>query len=1206
MLRKYEKGIAVFMSVLIVFAIFSIYNFESVSAASPIPESCCVETSDGNYCIDSEEEIPNCVDLRTGSCELVARCDLGTCVPSSGECLSEYPLAQCEENGGEWSGQEERNVAACKLGCCKDTLERGVMQRAECPGEFEEGLIDPMECRLAAAPETLGCCVESNSCTYQKSEGGCSGTFFEDQYCYERDFCDARYESHAYTACGDANLISFADQNVYWFDSNGNMEELVGEVDRRLGETRTSLNGQETGECDYPDEMCYDPDRKGGRENAYCRSNDCVTDCPNCEPTSFKSGESMCLRVFEGKFTNDKRSSFLEESIVYCFNGEVKSELALVRTEDVCVDGSKFIQGDNVTRMNARTIDNNWEVCGTCGDGGAGILDYGGYLPPIGNLFLSVGSWCAPRDGNWFYGTIPPGTLGGGETCEDLGDEQGVQMCYYDGDLWAPLGSCNPIYPPSIKTEDRCDQCGDGGDGATNMCTEQECNALGDCHFEKGGTGAGLLASGALAVGSAVGVATATWLVCKAISFGFSPPGPGACESAGAGVASSMFGSFLYWGIFGFTVGLMGSSNQGYEEFDQYGYSFENDDGKYNLASIIAISRALEYELEEGVIGDVIEEGEDDETMPNFNADGYGVSAQLINGLAYSLSTNSATLLLQAGAPFSEVAGQEGFMYALGGRFVQLMNIVGAFVTVLFVSESFAKGDCDPEEAYTNSDHCEECGGLEGQFFCSRDRCGILGGDSGYCTWDSKGDGGPDGMCLPANPSDTGIPSVTRIKFEMFDRDNLFTGEHDVVGHEMETQEFDWYDAHGVKINITVDEESKCRGSFEDGKDYEDMLAEYHFEGRYTFDHVLEFNLTGQQKMHGENTFYIKCTDVNGNVNMPSDDMNWIKMRFGEEPNDVPPEIIEIDPSNRVFLPNGTNQIDLRIIVEDRVDEVTECKYGYNISNYLELPSTFSFDRAISCPGSSLPDDCYQFSNTFEFNEDQSFDVDLMSQGYGENATIYPYVFGCIDEYENSKLLNYSFTVYPGFDMNITYPEEAERIYDSTPEINITVGVNAQCSYRIDGAINSTDLNPVLGHTVYSDEVEDPLSGSVGGVEHTLTVKCRDLAYNEVEKSVRFFVLSDESAPRMVRLYTRGLFGSGGNLNLALDEEAECAFDSDEQTFDFDDGTLMLPVPPWSRLGEGEDQRLLSKEHATSWDSTKYYIRCRDEWKNEASFVVYP
>ncbi len=337
---------------------------------------------------------------------------------------------------------------------------------------------------------------------------------------------------------------------------------------------------------------------------------------------------------------------------------------------------------------------------------------------------------------------------------------------------------------------------------------------------------------------------------------------------------------------------------------------------------------------------------------------------------------------------------------------------------------------------------------------------------------------------------------------------------------------------------------------------------------------------------------------MNNNVNRPEDDMNFIKFRFGEEPNDVPPEIIEIDPSNRVLLPEGTDQIELTILVEDRVDDVTECRYGYNITNFDDLTSTFSFQGARSCPRSSLPNDCYEFSNNFEFNEDDSYVLPL--EGYIDNATVYPYVFGCVDDYGNSKLLNYSFTVYPGYDMNITFPEEGDRLYDSTPDLNISLGVIANCEYEIDGSEDWIEFGP----SVYT-EIEDELSGSVAGDLHTVTVKCRDMAYNDIEKSVNFYVLSDESAPRITRVYTKGLFGTSGYLHLSLNEEAECAFD-DEQNFNFEDGTLMLPTPPYDRRGEGEDQRILSDRQSTSWDSTKYYIKCRDEWENEASFVVYP
>ena len=78
-------------------------------------------------------------------------------------------------------------------------------------------------------------------------------------------------------------------------------------------------------------------------------------------------------------------------------------------------------------------------------------------------------------------------------------------------------------------------------------------------------------------------------------------------------------------------------------------------------------------------------------------------------------------------------------------------------------------------------------------------------------------------------------------------------------------------------------------------------------------------------------------------------------------------------------------------------------------------------------------------------------------------------------------------------------------------------------------------------------------------------------------------------------------------MYIELNEKAECSFNDEEQNFDFeDDGTLMLPVPPIVRLGSGDSERLLSMEHATSWDSTRYYVKCKDEWENEANFVVYP
>ncbi len=1205
------------MSFLIV---FSTLGF--VSADSPIPVSCCLDDGQGNFCSTLEDgqgpEVCSSENLRSGSCDLISQCNVGTCVPpDGGACLSDYTNEQCDSIGGEFYNAIERDVPACQLGCCADSLECGIMQQQECNGNFVSSITDPGACLLECRPETTGCCVESNSCSYQTAEDSCSGEFLPDQFCYERDFCNERYESHAYTYLGDARIVPESDIDVYWYDSNGNMEERVGDVDRRTGEV-VPIPGvpeglQLKGDCDYPDEIAFDADgAKGGKENAYCKSTACVVECENCEPSSFKNGETICLNIFGGQYSNEKRSTALREYILSCVNGEIQAdELIEERSERICIDDSKDFNG--VERMYARAdIENRWEECLTCGEGGT--FDWSGYIPGSGGLILSgLGDWCASEDGGLF-GSVP-GNVGGSEKCEDFGDDQGVEMCYYDSDLWSPLGSCNPIYPPAKSSEEQCGKCGGGGDSTTNLCTEQECNALGDCQFEESGAfSSGLLASGALALGSAVGVTTLGYAFCQSVAFiGFET-----CTVAvGQTVTQWLFGSSLYWGVAGMVLGTAAADQSDYQELDEYGYSFEKENGKYDLAAMISFARALEYALGDE---ESVELGEDLGEIDGGNPWVAGTAGGLLNLAAYTLTkinTFDEILFNVGSSSIQDLAFAFGIPRTIGAKFFQAMQSVAGISTIYSVSESMNTGSCVPETAYTNSDHCGECGGAEGQFFCTRDRCDILGGDAGYCHFEPKLDGTDDGICLPSDPTDTTPPEITYMNLKMHDLDNSLTGEFEVDGNQMTTDSFAWFDAVQVKINLTTDEPSKCAAAFESELTYESMASgELKFDGFFENSHEIMFNLTSQQKMDGENTLYIKCTDVSGAATGENDDSNWIKMIFGEEPNDVPPEIIDIDPADVLNLPAGTSEVELKLIVEDRRDEVTECKYAvadvtnYNddggevtyVANYEDLNQLFTRTGTRSCPGSSLPDDCTEFRANIVFDESESQEIDLTDLGYEENGVVYPYTFGCKDSYDNPTLVEYSFSVYPGYEMDIVYPEEGMQIYDSTPEINITSDVPVYCRYKLDSAENWTDLNAGVGLEFYNNEVEDSLSASVAGVSHNLVVNCRDLGNDVVEKSVNFFVLSDAAAPAITRVYTTSLFGSG-KLHIELNEDAECKYDTSESDFNFEDeGTLMNAVPPVYSV----DDRILSDHQTAIWDSFKYYIKCRDEWDNEGSYTIYP
>lgn len=1270
MLEKIKKGVAVFMSFILVFAVFGFVDIQEVSAAQPY---CCIKSNDGQYCIQDDDRSNlegRCLDLRTGACDVagVSECKEVTCVPPNGVCLSDYPEVQCLEEGGNPKYAEESAVSECQVGCCKETSSCGLIQKTQCSGQFDSSITDVRECYNQCAASELGCCWETGSCEYGK-RGDCSlANFDAGNTCDAISHCDALYDQHSYTACGDNSLIANSALDVYWYDSNGNMMEKVGEpsTNGNIYPSEDFYGREDYGECEYPDEKCYDPDGKGN-DNAYCKSTACVASgvCDECEPQTFLNGESICLSIFKGHFTNEAKSSYLHEYVLTCVNGEVRESQELKRSESVCIDGSKEIDGE--MRKHARTISNNWAACnngeGSCGDGG-GIFDYGGYIPVLGAIPMSTfGSWCEGEGGL----DVALGAFNG-DTCEDFGKIEDYEMCYYDNDFWAPIGSCNAKYPPAGS--DRCGTCGDGGDGATNMCTEQECNALGDCEFRPKGLDLdALVATGALAMGGALFFMSAAQILCN-IPF----VSPEKCFGASLGAVKKAFGSQLFWGVFSMVVGLGAGSAQGYSEISVYDFTYEKAGGGYDLAQFVVASKAVADSFEESVnegsalgskwtygdilpilfgldkikrqgdtlplgaqnlgigIGSLLTEemgkrvlkaqmketvlssfggkslagetvdGVYDSLISESDVLGYDFSAKFVDRTNYYLprtgqvtegavdhAVDRAMSDVKNDAVTKEIALDEG------SKFAKVLNVAGIMYSVFSASEAFQTGECVPETKYTNNERCEQCGSGEGQFFCTEKRCQILGAPDN-CRWEPKEDG-VDGYCLPKDPADTSVPSIRKIHLEMYDINGSFVSpEYDSRNNKLNIDNaFDWNEANTIKLNITTDDSSNCAADFDAGTSYGSM--DYVFEDAFSTTHYLEFNLTESIKSAGEATLYLKCENVNGMMHEETEDINWVKLKFGERPDKLPPEFRAIDPYNSIFLSEDVESVPITLTVFDN-NGVEGCRYDTdNESNYDEM-TAFTGGSNVNCPG-SLANDCQAFSATFGLEDGEGFD--LISSGYEDNGTIYNYLFSCVDRQGNQGDLDYSFVVYPGFKMNLTAPEEGDDVYDRTPQINISTSVMTQCMYRIDGAENWTEINEMVDKTRYIEEVEDELSASLGGELHQLDVRCRDVAYNYQEKSVSFYVLADAEDPYPVRIYTTGTFGSG-NLHIILNEKAECRFDAENEDFDFeDDGTLMRAV-----LGESIETRLLSKQHVTSWNEDIYYIKCSDEWDNVGGFTVYP
>jgi hypothetical protein len=206
------------------------------------------------------------------------------------------------------------------------------------------------------------------------------------------------------------------------------------------------------------------------------------------------------------------RSSYLQDYILRCQNGVITPDTDFdknLKHDQVCVEGAG---SDGL--WHAKGLTNKWAECGKCGEGGTiPFADVLGYVPIVGTIIASfLGKTCG---GGWQSGFM-------GQECSSMGrissteakasgiadyqlsDDGNFIFCghhinpetgkyeenvySYDFDLWAPIGSCNPIFPPGRGSDDSqkdtCGSCGKGGDEVTNPCTQEECEHQGDCQFK--------------------------------------------------------------------------------------------------------------------------------------------------------------------------------------------------------------------------------------------------------------------------------------------------------------------------------------------------------------------------------------------------------------------------------------------------------------------------------------------------------------------------------------------------------------------------------------------------------------------------------------------------------------------------------------------------------------------------------------------------
>ncbi len=517
-----NKILSIFMSSIMISMSFVIAFSMSSTTTEALVWGCCRRTDDDWCSTTTADECSEPLIASYKECSEVSQCKVGVCEPPTGDMIEDCQAgkykAECEAQiigggmEGRWyNAQTLDEVEQCQKGCC--SVDSTYLGRVACiskamkaygitADKFDEyathdtSIPDQATCSLQGG-KARGCCVLSTGCketNYEDCEalGGTASDFHTNIICSDITGCaiTAKFKVGCGTKPGDENKICF-------FDSAGNQEDCA---------TITTPIETKWHSCDFPTFACK---TCGGQEcieegeNAaydsvgygepYCKKISCngtFTGSQQIELIDGKReitlvnngiirlrhGEELCYN-FYGSFDRDDdptneikemygKSTGLQNQVLRCYEGEFFIEPVDPERNNLC-EPAVSDAGLHYTKTN---IENKWQDCRGCGKDGASILNkVGDFWAPailLGGILNRIISDHCTR-----------------ETCEDIGN------CVYNQDLGtahlgsAPIGSCDPLYPPAV-TGGEAGTCGGGGDDLWNVCSEEECYSLGNYQYK--------------------------------------------------------------------------------------------------------------------------------------------------------------------------------------------------------------------------------------------------------------------------------------------------------------------------------------------------------------------------------------------------------------------------------------------------------------------------------------------------------------------------------------------------------------------------------------------------------------------------------------------------------------------------------------------------------------------------------------------------
>ena len=1133
------------------------------AAAEDLSFSCCELTKEGASC----QDVVDVNDCASGlheftDCDSTSVCRKGCCVDTSiGTYDKNVVYKDCTGTNSEWYDDANCNVPGVEYGCCVIADRTYFTTQQNCiyrTGQEGSGLnvdwqdLNEAQCVLLSSVIEEGACVLDEGCefgTHQECVG--RGEFHEGYLCSSPELNTGCERTDETTCVDGKDGVYFVDScgnraNIYDADkiNDGSYWDRVVDVEDSCGASSENGNAdsKDCGNCNrFLGGICasaledsFDVDEG----DFYCRDTSCMFDGEH-----YKNGESWC--VYDGKIDDGDDIVGSRHWKYVCNQGEIQVEPCADYRNQICIQSNTFdVSGEEVEFRNANCIANNWRECLDLNSEEGGLERCEDTLNcrieevHIGDSFSF--DICTPRYPGAFHLTNE--------------NEQKVaeQIC------GMATQTCTVIYEETLTGSCECvENCA----CETTVFTQKMndfCRKMGDCGLEVNVEGeytenykvknapklSSNWISGLVAMANPVSGQFAEvemeqyeeYLVAAGL-LDLGDEGDG--EGGGSGGSDLAMKAGM--GVAGISAAVYAIAMYGpYEIVSSVSIALTG--GTEAIAGTIGFASAgIAFGI--GMVAGAI-------IADNMGLSPLGSIMMAVGGgiLAVGVASYFVNIVVFGWTPI-------GWAWIAIGAAIMLMSLLFGGSDCEPVEVTYT---CEPWQPPTGTDDCSKCND-DPLKPCSQYRCESLGAGCEFIN-----EGTDQEMCTAAE-DDGGYPQVEPSLGDISDGEIY----DDISGNGFSITDLNGGCVEANKdlvFGLKTNEPAQCRFDIEQ-KEFDEMSFNFGINA-YTYNHFTSFPLPdpshGQSRgldWSGDLTLYIKCRDRFGHE---TPTFYKVEMCVNEGEDVTPPLVKEqtLNPANDALVSYDSTEKD----IEFHTNEAADCRWSEEDKDYdlMENDFTCDSDSFDDCPylcSGTLP--LTSSENVFYIRcKDQPW-LDVVDLGDERNKNQQSYVY-ILRKPESKIAIDW---VEPSGDLEV-----GTRI--STVYLKVKTsggGEYHKCKYSFSGYENM-----ILFNDFDFDSTSEQTFNQMTTGRHKIYVECLDETGDSVQDETSFKVIYDSSSPQVARVYL-----SSGKLKLITTENAECAYSTDDCTYDFDVADSMS--------GDELMHELNAEEGNT------YYIKCKDE-----------